>query len=102
MNRRGFFGLLGAAVIAPLVPVPDLLLPTRTIFLPPRGGWIARSGNQLLTPELFARELLVIFETQIQLMDRINREYDQSFLAGSRLRTIQVGGRLTIEGVLAT
>lgn len=33
MNRRGFLGLLAA------VPAAVVLVPKRTIFLPPRGGW---------------------------------------------------------------
>jgi hypothetical protein len=39
MNRRSFLSLLapaGAALLA-----PDLLLPARSIFLPPAGGWPA-------------------------------------------------------------
>lgn len=34
MNRRGFLGLLAGAAVA-----PQLLVPERTIILPPRGGW---------------------------------------------------------------
>lgn len=37
MNRRGFLALLGGAGAALLVP--ELLVPKRTIFLPPAGGW---------------------------------------------------------------
>lgn len=34
MNRRSFLALLPAALI-----LPELLLPKRTFFLPPSGGW---------------------------------------------------------------
>lgn len=37
MNRRGFLGLVAAAV--PALILPELLLPKRTFFLPPAGGW---------------------------------------------------------------
>jgi hypothetical protein len=42
MNRRNFLGLLGATpVIATAPALLELLAPTRTIFLPPHGGWIS-------------------------------------------------------------
>jgi hypothetical protein len=34
MNRRNFLGLLAPALI-----LPELLVPKRTFFLPPKGGW---------------------------------------------------------------
>lgn len=37
MNRRGFLSLLAPA--AALIVAPELLLPRRTFFLPPTGGW---------------------------------------------------------------
>lgn len=37
MNRRGFLSLIAPAAAALIVP--QLLVPKRTIFLPPRGGW---------------------------------------------------------------
>jgi hypothetical protein len=37
MNRRGFLRLLAPA--AALIAAPELLLPRRTFFLPPAGGW---------------------------------------------------------------
>lgn len=37
MNRRQFFGMTAAAVAA--AGLPALVLPERTIFLPPRTGW---------------------------------------------------------------
>lgn len=37
MNRRGFLSLLAPA--AALIVAPELLLPKRTFFLPPVGGW---------------------------------------------------------------
>lgn len=84
MNRRGFLGLFGAAAVAPLVPMPELaelLAPTRTIFLPPRGGW----NNRLLTVEQITREMLRVFSVQMEFMaERIPRMYDDEFLKGSQ------------------
>ena len=41
MNRRQFFGMTAAAVVAAGLPLS--VLPNRTIFLPPRGGlWLPR------------------------------------------------------------
>ena len=37
MNRRHFFGMTAAALIGAGLPLS--LLPERSIFLPPRGGW---------------------------------------------------------------
>lgn len=37
MNRRGFLSLIAPA--AALIVAPELLLPKRTFFLPPGGGW---------------------------------------------------------------
>lgn len=39
MNRRQFFGMTAAAVAS--AGLPALVLPDKTIFLPPRGGWWA-------------------------------------------------------------
>ena len=37
MNRRKFFGLSAATVAA--LGLPEIVLPERKIFLPPRSGW---------------------------------------------------------------
>lgn len=37
MNRRGFLKFLAPA--AALIVAPELLIPKRTFFLPPAGGW---------------------------------------------------------------
>ena len=42
MNRRGFVGLLAGAATA--LVVPQLMVPERKIFLPPRGGWPSLAG----------------------------------------------------------
>ena len=47
MNRRHFFGMTLAALAA--AGLPALVLPERTIFLPPRQGW--------WTPKLALREV---------------------------------------------
>lgn len=43
MNRRSFLSLIAPA--AALIVAPELLLPKRTFFLPPAGGW----GRSTLT-----------------------------------------------------
>ena len=45
MNRRGFFGLLASTPVALVAgaELAELLAPRRTIFLPPRGGWLPPS-----------------------------------------------------------
>jgi hypothetical protein len=46
MNRRQFFGMTAAAVIAAGLPLS--VLPERTIFLPPRGGlWLPPRMRQI-------------------------------------------------------
>lgn len=45
MKRRAFLGLM-AAVPAALI-LPELLMPNRTFFLPPTGGWAQESLAQL-------------------------------------------------------
>lgn len=118
MNRRGFFGLLGAAAATVALPELELLVPKRTIFLPPKGGWVR--GNQLLTIDMIAKEALRVFTVNLELMATINREYSlefsndggKSFIDAPRTgvitlrkplryasKDIRVGDRLTIEGV---
>jgi hypothetical protein len=41
MNRRGFFKALTGTVALAAV-LPEIWTPTKTIFLPPRGGWLQR------------------------------------------------------------
>lgn len=42
MNRRGFVGLLTG--VATALVVPELLVPEKKFFLPPRGGWPSMAG----------------------------------------------------------
>jgi hypothetical protein len=46
MNRRGFFKLLASGLAVP----EELLVPTKSIFLAPIGGWI--HNGLVITPEL--------------------------------------------------
>jgi hypothetical protein len=41
MNRRGFLSILAPAAVGTLVAA-ELTMPSRSIFLPPAGGWPAR------------------------------------------------------------
>lgn len=61
MNRRGFFRVLAAAPIAAVLApdIAELLAPTRTIFLPPRGGWLSAwdgTFSNLLAPAVDLRQ----------------------------------------------
>jgi hypothetical protein len=46
LSRRKFLGLVGAGAAALILP-PELLLPRKTFFLPPTGGWAQPSLEQL-------------------------------------------------------
>lgn len=46
MNRRNFLTLAAAAVPAALI-LPELLIPRRTFFMPPAGGWAQPSLTDL-------------------------------------------------------
>jgi hypothetical protein len=90
MNRRGFFGLLaGATAAAIALPEIELLVPKRTIFLPPAGGWIGR-GNQLLTIKYIAEEAIRALHANMEFMAMIDLEYDPSFRGSSQPSTIDV------------
>lgn len=88
MNRRGFLGLLGktAAVgaVAGVVglDLAELLTPSsKTIFLPPVGGWRRLShGNVLLDEYLVSSELFEILERDLRFTDYPGiREYSDAF-----------------------
>lgn len=87
MNRRGFFGLFTAGTAVAINPaLAELLVPKRTIFLPPAGGWLG--GNRLLTVDALVKDLLATFEQAMhesnQLAEQVNREYDESFYRGDQ------------------
>lgn len=69
MNRRKFFGLTAATVAA--LGLPEIVLPERQIFLPPRNGWY---GN------LRMREV----DQYVINLDAVMRRYDA---VGYRRRT---------------
>lgn len=114
MNRRGFFGLFAAAAATAIAaPELELLVPTRTIFLPPAGGWIGR-GNQLLTIKMISEEMMCVFSRNMEFMSEIDREYAAEFgqrdlfkaPANGRIVVrrppryeLHVGDKLTIGGV---
>jgi hypothetical protein len=60
ISRRKFFGLLAAGAII----APELLLPRKTFFLPPMGGWISplaslkiEFDDQWVTRDMYAEGL---------------------------------------------
>lgn len=64
MNRRGFISMLAGAAGAPLVPWRGLDEPS--IFLPPAGGWAARSlGEMWLEYCEDVRPLGVLLQTKL-------------------------------------
>jgi hypothetical protein len=82
MNRRGFFGLLGGAAAAAIaLPELELLVPTRTIFLPPAAGWIGR-GNQLLTIDMIVKEAHRILTMNLEF-EALTKAFDPAFLPKS-------------------
>lgn len=61
MNRRGFFRALAVGAVTGVVATPalvELLTPKRTIFLPPRGGWILTDIPVTLNIEIATGEYL--------------------------------------------
>ena len=63
MDRRKFLAAMVAA---------GLYLPTKTIFLPPKGGWPV--GNALITPEQLTRHSLMLLSSKIGLERRTKME----------------------------
>ncbi len=120
MNRRGFFGLLAAAAVVPLVPMPELDV-GRRIFLPPRGGWLSSgligrySGgdtyNVLLSVEQIARESLRVFRVETEFSAIIAGRpvvglHPGAFTAPKPINIrrperygLKVGDLITIEGI---
>lgn len=80
MNRRGFLSGLLSAAAATAIPIPEIWLPEKKIFLPPIGGWVGR-GNHLLTPSMISREMLAILETNLRMMMAVDKEYAAAWLA---------------------
>lgn len=81
MNRRGFLSLFGAAAVTAAIPLgvaDELWTPSKTIFLPPIGGW-AR-GNSFLTTDMISREALRVMHQHMRFVTSINRRYDDSFV----------------------
>jgi hypothetical protein len=77
MNRRQFFGMTVAAIAA--ANLPAFVLPERTIFLPPVGGWWP-GRNSLLTVEMITREALRVLNNQLVFdVALTNREYAAAF-----------------------
>lgn len=96
MNRRGFFSLLGGAAVAAVIPsvvTEELWTPSRTIFLPPTGGWVR--GNVLLTPELITREAWRILSKSMQFNLPDVRQYDASISRANS--ALKIGDTLRIR-----
>lgn len=69
MNRRGFFAFLGGAAVAAALAPELIWTPSRTIFLPPAGGWTV---NQL-GDYLYAKELSEILRRSVQPLVRFKQ-----------------------------
>jgi hypothetical protein len=76
ISRRGFLqGLLAAAPAALIVP--ELLIPTRTIFLPPAGGWVASEWSvSSLGGYLYSQHLANVLRRQVQPLVRFKQFQD--------------------------
>jgi hypothetical protein len=83
VSRRGFLtGLIAAPVVAALPEIPELWAPTKTIFLPPAGGWVR--GNQLLTIDMITREALRILGQNLEFIATVNRQWSPAQLDAMR------------------
>lgn len=72
LSRRGFFRLLGAAAVAPVLePI------AKRYFFSPIGGWksdvIVNPGNQFLTVNMVTAEALSILKKEIVISSGLNR-----------------------------
>lgn len=71
-SRRAFLqAFLPAAIVAPALLEELIWQPSKTIVLPPAGGWVA--GNKLLTVSMVSNEALRILENDLMLADFRNR-----------------------------
>lgn len=65
-SRRGFLGLVSAAIIGAVLPTPDF--------------WHSRQQlNPLVTPEWFTREIARQFVNDLKFLANVNRDYDARF-----------------------
>lgn len=78
ISRRHFLGFAAAGALL----VPELLLPRKTFFLPPAGGWYCRSSDEWINslPQLVC-----------------NAEYTFRVIGG----TLPPGMKLSADGVLS-
>jgi hypothetical protein len=72
-SRRAFLqAFLPAAIIAPVLAEELIWQPTKTIVLPPAGGWwVPAAGNTLLTISYITNEALKILEADIRIAEGI-------------------------------
>lgn len=70
MNRRKFFGMSVAAVT--LAGLPEIVLPQKTIFLPPKHGWHpAQLSNGSMRE---SRQYLINTDSEMWRYDAIGRD----------------------------
>lgn len=77
MNRRGFLKALAGAAIAVsaggiALLEEELWEPSKTIVLPPSGGWVTRGGNTLLTMSAITNEVLKVLHQELVFTDGLN------------------------------
>lgn len=80
MNRREFFKRFAAVpVAAALAPaLVEELLPTRTIFLPPRGGWIEYNEVVTNTFELYGNHVAAHIADNSPIINLIIRRMNEA------------------------
>jgi hypothetical protein len=67
MNRRELFKqLIGSTA---LLAIPELLLPCKTIFLPPRGGWIASDFKMREIKQYYVNDDVMLLRYDVAWVD---------------------------------
>jgi len=76
-TRRGFLGALLALPVA--AAAPELLVPAKTIFLPPRGGWVVDDFSDFYLRPLSSREILSTYHGTVIPLETIAINADGTF-----------------------
>lgn len=81
-SRRGFIGLLSAAVVGATLPIPSLAFRADAfqLAMDPLSG-----HNTLVTPEWVTEETARHFVNNLKFLADVNRDYDVRFLVGDKV-----------------
>jgi hypothetical protein len=86
VTRRGFFSRLSAFVAT------AVLDPERALWVPGRRLISIPAPASVISPDVLAREVLVIFRRDLKLVDLVNRQYDREFSIRVPRRIVPIGG----------